>query len=106
MGNNSSLKVCWLAAAQRGGAVLTGGISGDCLSGSVGDYSKPVSEADIAVMRELINPVGDGLRIPFGESKALAAAIQPLLNNREEREAMGLQVQEKRVSRFSWNTIA
>ena len=44
--------------------------------------------------------------IPFGESKALAAAIQPLLNNREEREAMGLQVQEKRVSRFSWNTIA
>jgi len=96
MGNNSSLKVCWLAVAQRGGAVLTGGISGDCLSGSVGDYSKPVSEADIAVMRELIKPVGDGLRIPF----------QPLLNNREEREAMGLQVQEKRVSRFSWNTIA
>ena len=76
-----------------------------CLEAWVND-SKPVREADIAVMRELIKPVGDGLRIPFGESKALAAAIQPLLNNREEREAMGLQVQEKRVSRFSWNTIA
>ncbi len=72
----------------------------------MGYNAKLVIVADIAVMRELIKPGGDGLLIPFGESKALAAAIQQLLNNQEEREAMGLQGQEKRVSRFSWDTIA
>ena len=46
-------------------------------------------------MRELIESGRDGLLVPFGEPKPLALAIQQLLNNRAEREAMGLQGQKK-----------
>ena len=75
-----------------------------CLEARVN--AKPVIVADIAIMRELIGPGGDSLVIPFCESTALAVAIQQLLNDRDEREAMGLRGQEKRFSRFPWDTIA
>ncbi len=57
--------------------------------------AKPVIVADAAVMGELIESGRDGLRVPFGEPKPLALAIQQLLDNQEEREAMSLQGQEK-----------
>ena len=67
--------------------------------------AKPVIVADTAVMRELIEPGGDGLLVPFGDSKALASAIQELLDNRDKRVEMGLQGQQKCVSRFAWDTV-
>ncbi len=67
--------------------------------------AKPVIAADTAVMRELIESGRDGLLVPFGEDKLLALAIQQLLDNREEREAMGLQGQKKCLNQFTWDAI-
>ena len=67
--------------------------------------AKPVIAADTAVMRELNESGRDGLLVPFGEPKPLALAVQQLLNNRAEREAMGLQGQKKCLNPFTWDTI-
>ncbi len=67
--------------------------------------AKPVIAADTAVMCELIESGRDGFLVPFGEPKPLALAIQQLLNNRAEREAMGLQGQKKCLNQFTWDTI-
>lgn len=63
---------------------------------------KPVIAADIAVMRELIEPERDGLLVPFDRPSELAAAIQRLLSNNRECQTMGRSGQQKVYKKFAW----
>lgn len=62
---------------------------------------KPVIAADTPVSREVIEAEEDGVLVPFGDSPALASAMQRLLENPQLRESLGLNGQKKVQNRFS-----
>jgi glycosyltransferase involved in cell wall biosynthesis len=63
--------------------------------------AKPVIAADTPVSREVVTAGVDGLLVPFGDSPALAAAVQHLLANEQICESLGLNGQKKVQNRFS-----
>ena len=66
---------------------------------------KPVIAADMAVTRELITPGADGLLVPFGEPRALAAAVLNILDDPTGSERMGLRGLQRVHSEFSYEAI-
>jgi len=66
---------------------------------------KPVIAADTAVSREIIEPGKDGLLVPFGDTLAIAAAIQQLLTDQSSSERMGEAGRHEVCGRFSWDAV-
>jgi glycosyltransferase involved in cell wall biosynthesis len=64
---------------------------------------KPVIAADTAVSREIIDPSKDGLLVPFGDTSAIASAIQRVLADPLTSERMGQAGRNKVLERFSWD---
>jgi len=60
--------------------------------------SKPVVAADIEVSRKLVTDSGGGVVTPFGESAALAAAIQKFLDDPEMCREMGRRGQRSALN--------
>jgi glycosyltransferase involved in cell wall biosynthesis len=65
------------------------------------ENAKPVIAADTPVSREVVAGENDGLLVPFGDSEALAGAIQRLLQNQQLCEFLGRNGQKKVQNRFS-----
>jgi len=63
--------------------------------------AKPVIAANTPVSREVVAGENDGLLVPFGDSAALAGAIQRLLQNQQLCEFLGRNGQKKVQNRFS-----
>ena len=64
----------------------------------------PSVVSDLPGVRTLVEHGKTGLRTSPGDVPALAQAIQRLLNNREERERMGLAARE-RVKQYEWGGL-
>ncbi len=66
-------------------------------------YGKPVIGARTWGIGDVISESQDGLLVPFGDTEALANAIQHLLDHPDEAAAMGHRGRDKVLSQCTWN---
>jgi glycosyltransferase involved in cell wall biosynthesis len=62
---------------------------------------RPIVAADVPGCREIVEHGGNGLLVPPGDAKALADAINELLEHPESRARMGARGRELAVAEFS-----
>jgi glycosyltransferase involved in cell wall biosynthesis len=63
----------------------------------------PVIVSEHVGASELITDAVDGLVVPPGDARALAAAVEELLESREMRTRMGMKARERVEHGCSWN---
>jgi phosphatidylinositol alpha-mannosyltransferase len=66
---------------------------------------KPIVGTDIAGYRDVVEHGGEGLLVPPGDTRALADALRLLVEDGQQRKAMGSMGREK-ARRFDWSNIA
>ena len=64
-------------------------------------YGKPVIASDVLGMDEIVNNGVDGILFKNGDAKALAQAINTLVNNKKLVHKMGLNGRQKSIDTFS-----
>jgi glycosyltransferase involved in cell wall biosynthesis len=67
---------------------------------------KPVIACTDSAPSSIVEAGSDGLLVEYGNIEQIAAAINRLLDDPVEREAMGKRGYEKVLSRYSWPSIA
>ncbi len=65
-------------------------------------YSKPVVVSDGTRPAEVVREVGCGLVVPYGDGKALSAALERLMLSPPEAEAMGARGRAAYEARYNW----
>jgi glycosyltransferase involved in cell wall biosynthesis len=68
-------------------------------------FGRPVVAAAGGALLELVDEGETGFFVPPRDAPALRAAVEKLLEDRELRERLGRQAQERAQGRFGWDTV-